>query len=305
MNTFDFGTAFTYEAVEDTERDLRQGDIIQPNPEVRNIINEVHPHFADEKYIAFLVLTQTCDLVRRDPNPCKSRYINLAVVRLLKDVIHPLLERVCGRIELGKKHVQGFYYQELQNSAFQLLERIFNQNAQSEGIFYLHPDASVKIEEPSVALLQVSVALKAHEHYGQLIGARSGGLAEPFQSKLGWLIGNLFSRVATKDWEKPIKNKMIKAFLEKSKYTGDTYPRWVPKKHVRAAEEAMIDITGKNQNEIADCISECKPVAPKDTAIECVLSHIKEVVDDISDEKIESLKKRLASDVVFDAACKQ
>ncbi|MCD4699560.1 MAG: hypothetical protein K8R91_03190 [Phycisphaerae bacterium] len=297
--------AFTYAAIEDPKSDLCQGDIIQPTDEVREVLKEVHPHFTDDKYAAFLVLTQTCDLVRRNGKPCKSRYINLAVVRPLRDVLLFLLERACKRVVVGNQHAQGFYCGETRIRAEQLLTRVFNQNAQAEGIFYLHPDESVQIAEPSVALLQVSVAFRSHEHYDRLVEACSGRLKEQFQSKLGWLIGNLFSRVATQDWNAQVKNEMVTAFLEPSDYVGDVRPRWISRGQVQAVKKEKVDITGKSADEIAACLAEHKPVPPKEVAIDRAISLVKEVVAGVSGEQLGAIKDRLASDLIFESACKR
>ncbi|MGA2797987.1 MAG: hypothetical protein ABSE63_10430, partial [Thermoguttaceae bacterium] len=222
---------FTYQPVDETGPDLCQGDILQQNDEIRSLLADVHPHFNDDKYNAFLVLTQTCDLERRDGQPCKSRYINLAVVRPLRDVLFFLLNRDCDKVKIGRRYLEGVYTSESRDKAERLLSRILNQNAQSEGLFYLHNDLAVRIAEPSVAFLQVSVAVRAQDHYDRLIGARSGRLKEQFQSKLGWLIGNLFSRVATEDMPTTQRKQIIAEFLN----TGgshDTDPFWVPKANI-------------------------------------------------------------------------
>ena len=83
---------WTYEVIDSENEDLFQGDIIQPNEDVRLIFEKVHKHFIDPKYSAFLVLTQTCDLVRRNEEQCKARYINLAVIRPLEYVLLSYLD---------------------------------------------------------------------------------------------------------------------------------------------------------------------------------------------------------------------
>jgi hypothetical protein len=39
------------------------------------------------------------------------------------------------------------------------------------------------------------------------------GLSEPFRAKLGWLVGQLFSRVGTQDWERQKLKELIKDAL--------------------------------------------------------------------------------------------
>jgi|WetSurMetagenome_2_1015567.scaffolds.fasta_scaffold86667_2 hypothetical protein len=299
------GKAFTYGDCPVLGADLCQGDVIQPIDDVRAVMKDVHPHFTDDKYVAFLVLTQTCDLERREGKPCKSRYINLAVVRPLRDVLPSLLERVCSSVVLGGQSLQGYYREDSRSKADQLLQRIFNQNAQAEGLFYLHPSQASRIAEPSVALLQVSVALRAHEHYTLLANARSGRLAEQFQSKLGWLIGNLFSRVATPDWPEDARNALVKAFLEPSDYVGEAYPRWISKAHVRTAEKAGVDLAGKSTDDIDRFLLDLRPIRQKEVAVDRAVSLVKETMAGVSEREIETFRRRLASDAAFAAACKQ
>lgn len=42
------------------ESDLRQGDILEPTETLLALFDDVHPHFTDEKYRGFLILSQTC-----------------------------------------------------------------------------------------------------------------------------------------------------------------------------------------------------------------------------------------------------
>ena len=72
------------------------------------------------------------------------------------------------------------------------------------GFFYLHTDAQVGITEPSCAFLHLAISFRA-QHYERCLGAKIAQLKEPFQAKLGWLLGSMYSRVGTTEWnsEKP------------------------------------------------------------------------------------------------------
>ena len=63
-----------------------------------------------------------------------------------------------------------------------------------------------------MAIIQVSIALR-EEHYSKIQKARAGRLKPEFQSRLGCIIGTLYSCVATKDWEKneskDLRNKIL------------------------------------------------------------------------------------------------
>jgi len=153
-------------------------------------------------------------------------------------------------------------------------------------------------------LLQVSVALKSQEHYGELVKARRGRLVEQFQSKLGWLIGNLFSRVATQDWGDTTKTDMVSAFLEASEHVADARPRWVSRVQVLSATKANVDIAGKSADEIAVCLAGFSRTPPKDVAIDQTISVVKEVIAGVTEDQLAIVRKRLANDPVFEAACK-
>jgi hypothetical protein len=132
-----------------------------------------------------MLVTQSCDMAVRG-NGCDTRYLSIAVVRPVEAVLHDFLSHVCIPV------VEGVYLQETKGEARRLLERLFNQNEQALGLFYLHPDAGAGIDDASVALLRVTVTLRA-EHYGVLRLSRRGRLCSEFRSKLGWLVGNLYS----------------------------------------------------------------------------------------------------------------
>lgn len=294
----------TYQRVEESDSALCQGDLIQPSDEVRELLSEVHPHFVDDKYVAFLIVTQTCDLVRRDQGLCKSRYVTLAVVRPLKDVLPAFLDRACERAKVGSNAFEGVYIAESKSRAVQLLERILNQNAQAEGLFYLHKDRGVGIAVPSVALLQVTFAVRAHEHYDRLVRSRTGRLKEQFQSKLGWLLGNLFSRVATEDMPAPQRKEILSAFLDAQDDSDETAPRWVPRANIREASKVGVDVAGLTRVRIAALLESHQPRSPKDIAVERVLACLRDVFPGISEKQITQVRNRLANDAVFRSVCK-
>lgn len=222
---------WTYETFE-PDGDLMRGDILKPTEALRLVLQQVRLHFLDPKYTAFLLLTQSCDLVVRKGRH-NTQYLNIAVIRPLEAVLDDLLRCVCQSV------AQGVYLQETKGNARQLFERIFNQNEQALGRFYLHADDGAGVLEPSVCLLKVAVTLRV-EHYNVLQEASRGRLAAEFRSNLGWLVGNLYSRVGTQDWsEPPERRKDLKWLIKEWLDVGDgPYgPLWVPETWVVAAIE--------------------------------------------------------------------
>ena len=65
-----------------------------------------------------------------------------------------------------------------------------------------------------VAYLKVSIALKSELHYDACLDAKRLELSDEFKAKLGWLVGELYSRVGTTDWLSKMtdleRKKMIK-----------------------------------------------------------------------------------------------
>ncbi|MHB0937727.1 MAG: hypothetical protein ACYC6A_15165 [Armatimonadota bacterium] len=186
-------THFTYEDRSQTA-DLHQGDILQRTDELTAVLNAVFPHFADERsYPMFMVLTQSCDLVRRANNRCKSHYVTICAVRDFFDAVNREVGEL-GKSNLGK---HGLLPASRRTRAHQIIERFYN-NTQPE-YFYLHPDAA--IPKPLCAFLALPIALQAQKHYEVCLAARVCGLNSEFRAKVGWLIGDIYARVATEDWQ--------------------------------------------------------------------------------------------------------
>src|SRR5687768_7271034 len=122
-------THWTYEPVNSTE-ELEQGDILSPTNELLSLFSLVHPHFNDNKYTAYVITTQSCDLVRRGDAP-KASYISLGVVRPLTQVVNKLYAQI------AKPIAPGLYKSSAKIEVERFLARLFNQNEQSLGIFYL------------------------------------------------------------------------------------------------------------------------------------------------------------------------
>lgn len=173
---------------------LCQGDLLEKTDAMNEILREVHPYFCKPDYQHFLVLTQTCDLVRRNGKPCKSGYITLAAVRTFDDFLHRYADKhnvtrlgdYCVLIKKDQPRIREF------------LERLLNNNEPE--YFYFAKDEDFQLYTAHVATLKVSIALWANEHYDVCLRAKRAELTDAFKAKLGWLIGQLYSRVGTEDW---------------------------------------------------------------------------------------------------------
>lgn len=265
--------------------DLVQGDILAPVDGLRRLFGQVHPHFCDEKYLAFVVITQTCDLARRE-GVCSARYLNVAAVRSLSEVLPTLLSTVCCELN------DGVYNESDKSKAYSLLERLFNQNEQKLGLFYLFPDADAGIGEDAVAFLRVSVAFRA-EHYDLMCQARCGRLESTFANKLGWLVGNLYTRAGTQDWPKEELGSMIKDHLSAKGRRG---PYWVKSRLVKHLAKTRKDLQELTREEWIEMIGIDIP-RPKDVGIDCILAVVREIAPSLDEPTIEKLRTRLKNNV--------
>lgn len=173
---------------------LEQGDVLRKSEALVGLLNTYHPYYsrhADNRQ--FAILTQSCDLVRRAGGKVGARYLTIAPIRPLKSV---LVREFEGRIENVGAGRQAFAGQRAYSAIAQFLARLLNNN-ESE-FFYYRANNGIGVLEDSCAMLPLSISLKP-EHYETLLAARVGSITDVFQAKLGWLIGQMYSRVGTPD----------------------------------------------------------------------------------------------------------
>ena len=70
------------------KKTLCQGDVLKKTDDLVAHLKKYHPYYADHPdYKYFMVLTQSCDLVRRKGKPCDSQYITLAAARPVEEAL--------------------------------------------------------------------------------------------------------------------------------------------------------------------------------------------------------------------------
>lgn len=190
--------------------ELRQGDVLARTAAIDALLREVHPHyFQHQKNLYFMVLTQSCDLVQRSGGGCKAPYITLAPVRSLDLVV----ERHLGQMPVANVSAAlPVLGTRAKNKAAEFLQRLFNNN--EPGSFYLDSE-DTPLDGDCVAFLNLSIAIKADLHLATCLQAKILQLDATFQAKLGWLVGQMYSRVGTLDWEPAkLKGKVGKVLQE-------------------------------------------------------------------------------------------
>ena len=158
---------FTYKDPVDTAS-LHQGDVLRRTETLNDVLKQVHPHYhgkADYKY--FIVLTQTCDLIRRDNGRCNARYITIAAVRPVRLATARYVQ---GQQRNELEHKLRFCKEPGRDRLRMFIERLLNNNESL--YFYLHREPSKGVSEDQCAFLHLSIALKADLHYEMLLNAK-------------------------------------------------------------------------------------------------------------------------------------
>jgi len=286
---------WTYQKFE-ADSDVEQGDLLLPTPALAQVLNQVHPHFCGDKYLGFCVTTQSCDLVGR-PQP-KAGYISIASVRSMLDVAPRIFASTGGQV------VPGLLRSGSKAAVRELLERLLNQNEQSLGLFYLHPDESIGIGVPCVVFLRVTVALR-NDHIDVIKAARKGRLAPEFQSKLGWLTGNLYSRVASPDWSDEAGDKALPALIDQylDPTSSDFAPLWIADSLVESASQRGISLDNHSAADAQATLEALRDGDPIDKLVEQVGKQFSKITDynpTITHAELrDKLKNRLANDGVI------
>ena len=183
---------FTYNKPE--QEKLKQGDILKKTPGLLELIKSVHPHYAGDDYLYFQVLTQSCDLVRRK-GACKSRYITLAAVRALDLIVERAIDTFPDKVNFDEKTFCSTAHKKPLEDTF---NKLLNNNDPHH--FFLQAEPELGLMVPCCTHLHLSISIRAYEHFQVCLDSKILELSENFRAKLGWLVGNLYSRVGTEDY---------------------------------------------------------------------------------------------------------
>jgi hypothetical protein len=222
---------FTYDNERFSTIELMQGDVLRRTPELDGVLETVHPHFYQHpKNLYFLVLTQSCDLVPRRPtNICKAPYIAIAPVRSLELVIERQVAQYRSADVRSDLPVIGT---KAKTKISEFLGRLLNNN--EPGFFYLDSEGT-DLATDCVAFLNLSIAIKTELHLNTCIAAKMLQLTDTFQAKLGWLVGQMYSRVGTQDMDYSRSTKKISDALK-------SVALWIDDAAIKAIEQKFEEI---------------------------------------------------------------
>jgi hypothetical protein len=228
---------------------LFQGDLLARTPALRAALATAHSYYAEaDDYSHFMVLTQSCDLVRRKGRPCKSRYVTLAACRPASVVVERHKERQAEKLA-GWPAPLMVHSSEKRILAQQLLERLLHNT--EDGFFFVRKDSVEGVTQDLCAFLPLSVALRAQEHYDACAGSKIAELQDVFAAKVGWLAGNQYSRVGTPDLEDSIKDPDEYKSDFAREFLAEGY-RWLSTLQLRALNEKVQTFQAANPGQELD-----------------------------------------------------
>jgi hypothetical protein len=282
---------FTYETTGFSNTELMQGDVLQRTPPLDELLKTVHPHFFEHpKNLFFMVLTQSCDLVPRGPgSSCKAPYIAIAPVRSIDLVVERQIAQLNAADVKSALPVVG---NKAKNKLSEFMNRLLNNN--EPGFFFLDAEGT-KLSNDCVAFLNLSIAIKSDLHLQTCIDAKILQLTDTFQAKLGWLVGQMYSRVGTQDMAADRMSKKIADYL-----TGVAL--WVDDAKIRALEAKYEQV---RQSEPARTMSS-EEIASTLRAVpntkQQVISRATEILTDALGPEHEATARKLSTRLSNDAA---
>ena len=264
---------FTYCARSSGE-ELHQGDLLRRSTALVAVLREVHPHYTKLDYTHFMVLTQSCDLVRRGGDPPRSRYVTIAAVR----PAHLAIKRA-SESQFGDDLERTYHISDVlgKGRVREFIIRLLNNNEAE--YFYLRADPKAGIQEDHCAFLRLSISLKAELHYETLRAARIVGLQPEFEHKLGFWVGHNYARVATADWiPDNATEEEWKAQIRTMLTVASDAVTWLPRDVLRMLKERLADADQDGPVDpvrVAEIVRECQRVRDK------TLGELLDVVEDV------------------------
>lgn len=217
---------------------LEQGDVLKKTGDLVALLEKYHPHYAQHPENRFFaILTQSCDLVVRD-GTCNARYVTLAPVRSLAHVV----EKEFRQQLTSKEGAPAYGSFRVKADVERFLARLFNNN--ESAYFFFDSEALAGITEPMCALLELPIALKI-EHASIFNAAKIIGINDAFQAKLGWLLGQLYSRVGTQDYPEIELDEKVERVV-------DELAVWLEVDAIKPLTEKIDEYLAANQQTVLD-----------------------------------------------------
>lgn len=204
---------FLFKQAESIDKNnLHQGDILENRGSLKEAVGQAHSYYAEaEDYTHFMVLSQSCDLVRRKGGKCKSNYITIAAIRPFNIAFSRFVDKTAfSDLDFPIPILDEARRQEVKFK----LERFVNNTVEDDGFFFISKYWNEVFQQDLCAFLQLSVSLREC-HYNACLEHKVAQLDDIFAAKVGWIAGNLFSRVAITDLSEQYDLAFSKLFKKK------------------------------------------------------------------------------------------
>jgi hypothetical protein len=265
---------------------LRQGDILQLDPALKEVLS-LAPHLETSSHV--VVITQCCDLVkeRSKTDFVKADFIALAPTISLSMIVSIQLAKRQSPVA-RKQHVcASSKKQELQK----FLRDLLNNNNHS--FLYLCPEANFEIFDDLCALLRQPLTLRATpENYVKCLRSRVVSLDGLWRAKLGWQVGNIYSRVGTPEWsDVHMLNQKIETILSQE-------CRWVNAEALQHAEQRVEAHPELSEPEgFRKLIEEIKVPSKVDKVVDLITAALNSI--NCNDDEINKVISDLKADMRF------
>ena len=164
---------------------LSQGDIFS------RFDNKAIPK-SEEKELGFIILTYSCDL----EHPKDMNYVLFCPIFDFDILIEKYLE-------LNKNKT----ITNINENLIRHVNNLFSNDTRY--FFFMSPIPNLRKNPAYAHLEQIT---KIHKGFiNDLIQNRTIGLRKPWREKLGWMVGNLFNRIALEDTDSNLPNQYIQA----------------------------------------------------------------------------------------------
>jgi hypothetical protein len=285
---------FIYDTTAFSSTELMQGDVLRRTSELNVLLETVHPHFYHHpKNLFFMVLTQSCDLLPRRPGgECKAPYIAIAPVRSLDLVVERQVAQFHSADVKSDLPIVGL---KAKNKISEFMSRLLNNN--EPGLFYLDAEGT-DLGTDCVAFLNLSIAIKSDLHLGTCVAAKMLQLTDTFQAKLGWLVGQMYSRVGTQDMDPEKATRKISESLK-------SVALWFDDAKIKAIESKFAELT---QGDPKKKLSEAEITAMirgVPSVRDQVMSRATEIIKDALGDNQQGVVRRLTTRLSSDAALKK
>ncbi|MGD0280558.1 MAG: hypothetical protein ABSC11_14825 [Smithella sp.] len=259
-----------YEPVKDDDC-LQQGDLIKKNEEIKKLAVDEIGICNDDNIVAYIITSQSCDLFTRN-GKIKTDFINLSIIKDFEVILEQILNKENNKI------IDNVFLEKDRDRSKELISRIINQNEKDHGLFYLHANMDkTKIAQSAIVLLRNNFSVNS-EYYDLIKKHRIGRIMPEFRNKLGWMIGYLYSRIGTDDWEDDsnLKKEMldlIKGLLKNKKY------KWINDKEYKNAKDNGLNLADVTYDNVEKMIENCQPELLENIIIENIRSNLQNIID--------------------------